>query len=87
MSMVIEKTLTVKDVPSKDPCVGCDVCLRLRLMELGVITGQKLRIKEVHKELWTVSVLDENGTIGSTIAMRQDELDRILFEEIGRAHV
>lgn len=79
--MILEKTLIIKDVPQKENCQNCKVCLRLRLLEFGLIPGQKIQIKEMHKNLWIVHVVDDNGIPISTLGMRQDEIERILFEE------
>ena len=79
--MIIEKVLTVKDIPPSNPCNECKVCLRLRLLEMGLIEGQKIKIREVHRDLWTVALLDENNVEFSRIGMRKEEVDRILFEE------
>ena len=80
MVMEFEKVLVVKDVPQSKPCLDCDSCMRLRLMEMGIVPGQKLRIKKFQETLWTISVL-ENDVPVSTFGLRDDEVERILFEE------
>ena len=77
----IKKILVVKDVPRKEPCNGCNICIRLRLLELGIIPGQKISLKDHKNGLWTLNVLGENNISFQTLALRDDEVDRILFEE------
>jgi hypothetical protein len=63
--MVKEKILIVKDVPQSNPCKNCEVCLRLKLMELGC----------------KVTLLDEYDNPVYHMGMRKDEFERILVEE------
>ena len=80
MEMEFEKVLVVKDVPQSNPCLSCVSCVRLRLMEMGVVPGQRLRIKKFQETLWVISVM-ENDVAISTFGLRDDEMERILFEE------
>jgi Fe2+ transport system protein FeoA len=77
---LLGKTLKIKDVPQNDPCFSCQPCLRLRLMELGLIKGQKIELSKHSVGLWVVKILNDNGTESSTLAMRDDELGRLLVE-------
>jgi Fe2+ transport system protein FeoA len=79
--MVKEKILIVKDVPQSNPCKNCEVCLRLKLMELGFISGQKIRVIEYQKDLCKVTLLDEYDNPVYHMGMRKDEFERILVEE------
>ena len=81
MGMIIEKTVKVKDVPQKSPCENCKVCMRLRLLEMGFVEGQKVRMSKMQGGLWRVSFLDESENPFQSFGMREDEIDRILFEE------
>jgi Fe2+ transport system protein FeoA len=80
MIMETEKTLVVKDVPQSQVCLNCKSCLRLRLMEMGVVPGQKIRLKQYQKSLWTLTILENDNPI-STYGLREDEIERILLEE------
>jgi Fe2+ transport system protein FeoA len=74
------KTFTVKDVPQNEPCMDCSQCLRLRIMEMGIIPGEKIEFEKHHLGLWTVNILNDNNNITSTIAMRDEEMERIFVE-------
>jgi len=87
MGMVIEKTIIVKDVPQNQPCENCKICMRLRLMEMGFVDGQKVRMSEMQKGLWRVSFLNEFEVPTHSIALRKDEIDRILFEDECSIHL
>ena len=76
------KTYDVIDVPANDPCDNCTPCLRLRLMDMGFIAGQKIELEEKRLGLWIVNMISENGNQEQTFALRPEELDRICLKEI-----
>jgi Fe2+ transport system protein FeoA len=49
-------------------------------MEMGVVPGQKIRLKQYQKSLWTLTILENDNPI-STYGLREDEIERILLEE------
>lgn len=77
---LLGRALKVKDVPQNDPCFSCQPCLRLRLMELGLIRGQKIELSKHSVGLWVVKILNDNGTESSTLALRDEELGRLLVD-------
>ena len=79
---LIGKIITVSDVPQNKPCFNCTPCVRLRLMELGLINGQKIRIDSHKLGLWIIHVLgiDNDDTVYS-LALRDEEIERILFDD------
>ena len=72
----------VVDIPQPENCEKCTPCLRLRMMELGLITGQKIEINDKRLGLWLVNILSDNDDVATTIALRPEELDRICLKEI-----
>ncbi len=76
------KTYNVIDIPQPENCEKCTPCLRLRMMELGLITGQKIEINDKRLGLWLVNILSDNDDVATTIALRPEELDRICLKEI-----
>lgn len=72
----------VVDVPQSENCQKCVPCLRLRLMEMGFITGEKIEFGERRLGLYTVNILSENDHISSVVALRQEELDRICLKGV-----
>ena len=76
----VGKIFSVKDVPQSEPCLNCTTCLRLRIMEMGIIPGEKIELEKHHLGLWTVNILSNNNNIASTIAMRNEEMERIFVE-------
>jgi Fe2+ transport system protein FeoA len=76
------KIFNVIDVPQPEDCKKCTPCLRLRMMEMGFISGQKIEIMDKRLGLWLVNILSNNDNVASTIALRQEELDRICLKEI-----
>ena len=80
-SKLIGKTVKIKDVPQSNPCFDCQSCLRLRLMEFGLIEGQRIELSKHSLGLWVVKILSNNGVVSSTLALRDEELERLLVEE------
>ena len=76
------KVFDVIDIPQPEDCKKCTPCLRLRMMEMGFISGQKIEIMDKRLGLWLVNILSDSDNVSSTIALRQEELDRICLKEI-----
>jgi Fe2+ transport system protein FeoA len=76
----IGKIFTVEDVPQNEPCLNCTPCLRLRIMEMGIIPGEKIELEKHHLGLWKVNILNDNNSVISTIAMRDEEMERVFIE-------
>ena len=76
----IGKIFTVEDVPQNEPCLNCTPCLRLRIMEMGIMPGEKIELEKHHLGLWKVNILSNNNNVVSTIAMRDEEMERIFIE-------
>jgi Fe2+ transport system protein FeoA len=72
----------VIDVPQPINCENCNPCLRIRLMELGFITGQKIELGKKRLGLYSVNVLSDNGDVAQTIALREEEFSRICLKEL-----
>jgi Fe2+ transport system protein FeoA len=72
----------VIDVPQPVNCENCNPCLRIRLMELGFITGQKIELGKKRLGLYSVNILTNNGDVAQTIALREEELERICLKEL-----
>jgi len=72
----------VIDVPQPTNCQNCNPCLRIRLMELGFISGQKIELGKKRMGLYSINVLSDNGYVTQTIALREEELDRICLKEL-----
>jgi len=79
---LIGKMIKVTDVPQNEPCFNCKPCVRLRLMELGLIDGQRIRIDSHKLGLWIIHILgiDTDDTV-YTLALRDEEIKRILFDD------
>ena len=55
----VGKIFSVKDVPQSEPCLNCTPCLRLRIMEMGIIPGEKIELEKQK----TLPGLDWTGLI------------------------
>jgi hypothetical protein len=78
---LIGKTFRIKDVPHHEQCENCDSCVRLRIIELGMYTGELIEISEHRLGLWIVSILNHNGTVLSKVMMRDEEISKIVLED------
>lgn len=72
----------VIDVPQKVNCENCTPCMRMRLLEMGFITGQKLEVEGKRLGLYIVHMVSSNGVIEQTFALREEELERICLNEL-----
>ena len=71
----------ILDVPQSENCEKCIPCLRLRLMEIGFIQGQRIEIKDERLGLYIVNILSDSGDVSQTIVLRPEELNRICLKE------
>ncbi len=72
----------VLDVPQPEDCQRCVPCLRLRLMEIGFIQGQKIEVEDKKLGLWMINILSDNDEIMSRYALREEELNRICLKGV-----
>jgi Fe2+ transport system protein FeoA len=72
----------ILDLPQPENCEKCTPCLRIRLMEMGLITGEKVEIEDKKLGLWIVNILSEKDQTSSRVALRQEELDRICLKGV-----
>jgi Fe2+ transport system protein FeoA len=71
----------IKDVPQKVDCKNCKVCTRLKLMELGFIPGSIIELSKRQSGMWIINLLSSSGNVESTIALRDEEAERIIVED------
>jgi Fe2+ transport system protein FeoA len=71
----------IKDIPEKFECENCKVCMRLRLMEMGLMPGSLIELTKHQAGLWIVNLLSDSGQVESTIALREEEAERIILED------
>lgn len=72
----------ILDIPEAENCEKCSTCLRIRLMEMGLITGEKIEISTKRLGLWMVDILTDYDEVSSTVALRQEEFDRICLKGV-----
>ena len=75
------KIYIIKDVPQKIDCENCKTCMRLRLIEMGLMPGTLIEIVKHQSGLWIVNVLSEFGQVESTIALREEEAERVIVKD------
>ncbi len=72
----------IVDIPEPENCERCVPCMRIRLMEMGLIDGEKIEFGDKKLGLFLVNILTENDDVSSTIALRQEELDRLCLKGV-----
>jgi Fe2+ transport system protein FeoA len=77
----IGKTLRISGVPQKLDCDNCKVCVRLRIMELGLFEGEYIQIDSHSHGLWRLQILNGKGVSISGIALRDEEMERVFVED------
>jgi hypothetical protein len=77
------KIFDVIDVPQPEDCKKCTPCLRLRMMEMGFISGQRIEISDKKLGLWLVNILSDNDSVDSQQVIKNFlmELEKFLNEE------
>lgn len=81
MNLNSEKIFVVKDIPQSNPCLKCKTCIRLRLFEMGITPGEKIKFVQKSDNMWILSILGDSEMSVSTIGLRKEEIDRIFFED------
>ena len=82
MKLIKNEYYRVVDVPQSSPCFNCKPCIRLRMMEMGFVCGEIIRVKQHSLGIYLVALLTKEGTECQSIALREDEANRIIFEKI-----
>jgi Fe2+ transport system protein FeoA len=67
----------ITSVTENVPCENCNPCLRLRLMDMGFIPGQKIGVEKTKLGLWLVHLKSNEGNHEQTFALREEEFDRL----------
>jgi Fe2+ transport system protein FeoA len=70
------------DIPEPENCEKCTPCLRLRMMEMGLIMGERIEFGDRRLGLYTINILSNNGDVSSVVALRQEEIDRICMKGV-----
>lgn len=73
----IGKTYEISDISTGNPCLNCNSCIRMRLMEMGLTQGEKIRVEDKSHGLYRLSILSKKGTLFTTLALREEEMNRI----------
>jgi Fe2+ transport system protein FeoA len=73
----IGKVFEVNDVLKEVPCMECGSCVRMKLMEMGLFHGEKIKLVGKSHGLWRLDILNSKNTTVSTLALREEEVDRI----------
>ena len=71
----------IKELSEIVPCNNCEVCTRLRVMDLGLIPGSLVQITKHDFGLWILNLLSDKGTIETTVALRDEEAERLILED------
>ena len=71
---------TIVGVPPNEPCLNCIPCIKLRIMELGIMPGERIRIEGHHLGLWIIAILNSSNRASSTVAMREEEVLGIIVK-------
>lgn len=76
-NLTIGEIYEISDISTGNPCLSCNSCIRMRLMEMGLTQGEKIRVDDKSHGLYRLSVLSNKGSLFTTLALREEEMDRI----------
>lgn len=82
MNLKIGELYRVVDIPEAEHCLKCKPCIRLRMMEMGFICGEIIKVKLHQNGVYLVSLLTNGGEECQSIAVRDNELSKIIFEKV-----
>ena len=72
----------VIDVPQSEECLNCIPCLRLKMMEMSFIAGQKILLTRKQHGIVLIDFLsDHSSDPVYSIALRDEEAQRIIVKE------
>lgn len=71
------KIYTIDQIMEGVPCMNCNPCMRLRIMEMGLSQGEKIFLRSHMNGIWLIDVLSEKGNVSLTLALRDEETERI----------
>jgi Fe2+ transport system protein FeoA len=66
----------ISDAIEKNHCNDCKPCLRLKLIDMGFIPGQKIDVRKTNFGLYMVHLKSHNDIHEQTFALREDEFER-----------
>ena len=72
----------IDDIIKKDNCQNCEVCIGLRILELGFTKGQKIKIKFHNFGLYVVALLDDKLNETTVVSFREDEICKLKVIEL-----
>jgi Fe2+ transport system protein FeoA len=81
-SAEIGKIYKVKDIVQNNPCLDCETCTRLRLMEVGFFPNSSFKILKHMHGIWVIQFLSESGYGEQVLALRDEETVQIILEDI-----
>jgi Fe2+ transport system protein FeoA len=73
----VGKIYEISEISSGNPCLECNSCIRMRLMEMGLTEGEQIRVEGKSHGLYRLSILSKKGNLFTTLALREEEMERI----------
>ncbi len=73
----IGNTYEISEILRGVPCQNCPTCIKLRLMEMGLDSGEKIEVEGYRHGLLILNILSRNGYPTSKMALREEEFQRI----------
>lgn len=74
---IVGQVFQVSEIFKGVPCYECNSCIRIRLMEMGIFDGEKVKIVGKTHGLWRIDILSDMETTLSSLALRDEEIERI----------
>lgn len=76
-NLTVGKVYKISEISSGTPCLSCNSCIRMRLMEMGLTEGEKIRVEDKSHGLYRLSILSKKENLFTTLALREEEMERI----------
>jgi Fe2+ transport system protein FeoA len=76
-NLTLGKVYEISEISLGTPCLNCNSCIRMRLMEMGLTEGEKIRVEGKSHGLYRLSILSKKENLFTTLALREEEMERI----------
>jgi Fe2+ transport system protein FeoA len=76
-NLSVGKVYEISEISSGNPCLECNSCIRMRLMEMGLTEREQIRVEDKSHGLYRLSILSKKGSLFTTLALREEEMERI----------
>jgi Fe2+ transport system protein FeoA len=65
-NLTVGKIYEISEISSGTPCLNCNSCIRMRLMEMGLTEGEKIRVEDKSHGLYRFRIMSKKDNLFTT---------------------